>query len=277
LVPFAPLHQPLCLRPVRFIAQHYPELAQVACFDTDFHSTITPPANIYALPSRLADQGIRRYGFHGLSFQSIADQLRLSADKHILDERIIIAHLGSGASLCALRNLESIDTTMGFSTLDGLVMGTRPGALDPGIILYLMTVQNYSAQEIETLLYRESGLLGVSGISADVQVLLASPEPAAKRAIELFVFQAARQVAALAATLGGLDRLIFTGGIGEHSSVIRGKVDRSLKLFDIQLDVEANKAGTQRISLPDSPVIVEVRPAREEHVIAKGVRAALHQ
>ncbi|MDV3258137.1 MAG: acetate kinase, partial [Sphingomonas sp.] len=213
---------------------------------------------------------IRRYGFHGLSYESIADQLRRSGDGAALapDSRIIVAHLGNGSSLCAMRGLKSVDTTMGFSALDGLVMGTRPGALDPGILLYLMREKGFSAEQLEELLYRKSGLLGVSGISADVAALLQSDAPAAAEALDLFAFQAARQVAALVATLGGLDRLIFTGGIGEHAPAVRQMIVRRLDWLGMQLDDEANGSGATVISAPSSPILVEQRATEEERMIA---------
>ena len=223
LIPLAPLHQPASLAPARRIRELRPDIRQFGCFDTAFHRQLGPPANRYALPRVFEAEGIRRYGFHGLSYESIAAQLadggELGAEAQ--KSRVIVAHLGNGASLCAMAGLKSVDTTMGFSTLDGLVMGTRPGALDPGILLYLMREKDYSADQLEDLLYKKSGLLGVSGISADVATLIASDAPAAAEALDLFAFQVARQTAALAATLGGIDRFIFTGGIGEHSPALR--------------------------------------------------------
>ena len=279
LTPLAPLHQPASLEPVRLLMTVRPHLRQFACFDTAFHRTIVPPASRYALPRTLEAEGIRRYGFHGLSYESIAAQLKRSGDADALkpDSRIIVAHLGNGASLCAMRGLRSVDTTMGFSTLDGLVMGTRAGALDPGILLYLLKSKTFSAARLEQLLYRESGLLGVSGISADVATLLKSDQVAAAEALELFAFQAARQVAALAATLGGVDRLIFTGGIGEHAPEVRRMIVQRLHWLGAELDEEANGAGRTIISARTSSILIERRPTEEELVIAAQVLNRLRQ
>lgn len=277
LAPLAPLHQPAGLAPVRAIAALRPDLRQFACFDTAFHRTIVPPASRYALPRSLEAQGIRRYGFHGLSYESIADQLRAEngAGQDGGRSRIIIAHLGSGASLCAMLGLQSVDTTMGFSVLDGLVMGTRPGSLDPGILLYLLKEKGLSPGELERMLYRESGLLGVSGISPDVKTLLASNAPEAAEALELFVFQVARQTAALAATLGGVDRVIFTGGIGEHAPAIVRMIVQRLAWLGAELDDEANDSGSTVISKPHSPILLERRRTQEELTIARHVLARL--
>lgn len=275
VTPLAPLHQPACLRPVQLIRTLRPDLRQIACFDTAFHRGINPPASRYALPRIFERQGIRHYGFHGLSFESIAAQLRMEGGAAAGEERIIIAHLGNGASLCALLDLQSVDTTMGFSTLDGLVMGTRPGALDPGILLYLMKERGLSASELEHLLYRQSGLLGVSGLSSEVDVLIASDVPTAREALDLFAFQVARQTAALAATLGGLDRFIFTGGIGENAATVRRMIVDRLTLFGARLDPDANEAGDTIISSDGSPLLIEKRPAQEELAIARHVHASL--
>jgi acetate kinase len=275
LIPLAPLHQPACLRPIHVIRRLRPDLRQVACFDTSFHRGIKPPASRYALPRKFEAQGIRHYGFHGLSFESITTQLRTEGGTAVGEERIIIAHLGNGASLCALRDLQSVDTTMGFSALDGLVMGTRPGALDPGILLYLMKERDMSTGELELLLYRQSGLLGVSGLSSDVEVLMASDAATAKEALDLFAFQVARQTAALAATLGGLDRFVFTGGIGENAATIRRMIVDRLTLFGAKLDPDANAAGDTIISSDDSPILIEKRPTQEELAIARHVLASL--
>jgi len=219
LTPLAPLHQPLGLAVIDRLRSLRPEMQQIACFDTAFHRTMRPPANRYALPRAFEALGIHRYGFHGLSYESIAIQLaRLEPPGP--QSRVLVAHLGSGASLCAMRDLKSIDTTMGFSTLDGLMMGKRAGSLDPGILLYLIQEKGYSADRLEYLLYDESGLLGVSGISADVAELVASAAPEAAEALDLFAFQVARHSGALASSLGGIDRLVFTGGIGENAVLI---------------------------------------------------------
>ena len=279
LTPLAPLHQPASLEPARLLMAARPHLRQFACFDTAFHRTIVPPASRYALPRALEAEGIRRYGFHGLSYESIAAQLRRSGDSDALksDSRIIVAHLGNGASLCAMRGLRSVDTTMGFSTLDGLVMGTRAGALDPGILLYLLKSKTFPAARLEQLLYRESGLLGVSGLSADVATLLKSGEPAAAEALELFAFQAARQAAALAATLGGVDRIIFTGGIGEHAPEVRRMIVQRLHWLGAELDGKANDAGQTIISARTSPILIERRSTEEELMIAAHVPNRLRQ
>lgn len=277
LTPLAPLHQPISLAPVRQIRAVDPELRQFACFDTAFHRTIVPPASRYALPRSFEAEGIRRYGFHGLSYESIAGQLTRDGDASALrpDSRIIVAHLGNGASLCAMQGLRSVDTTMGFSALDGLVMGTRPGSLDPGILLYLLRERGFSAERLEELLYRESGLLGVSGISSDVETLLRSDSPAAAEALDLFAFQVARQVAALAATLGGVDRIVFTGGIGEHAPAVRKMIVGRLDWLGAELDYEANETGSTVISAMSSPILLERRSTEEEQMIAEHVLARL--
>ena len=279
LAPLAPLHQPASLAPIRRIRAVRPDLRQYACFDTAFHRQMGPPASRYALPRSFEGEGIRRYGFHGLSYESIAAQLKASGDQAVAGpaSRIIVAHLGSGASLCAMHGLKSVDTTMGFSTLDGLVMGTRPGALDPGILLYLMQEKGFTAARLEQLLYRESGLLGVSGVSADVVTLLESHSPAAAEALDLFAFQVARQTAALAATLGGLDRFIFTGGIGEHASTVRRMVAQRLKWLGAELDEQANATGATIISTSTSSILLERRATQEELMIARHAAAFLRK
>lgn len=279
LTPLAPLHQPASLAPIRRIRVLRPELRQIACFDTAFHRGIGPPASRYALPRSFEGEGIRRYGFHGLSYESIAAQLDASGDPAASGpaSRIIVAHLGNGASLCAMHGLKSVDTTMGFSTLDGLVMGTRPGAIDPGILLYLLQEKGFSADRLEQLLYHESGLLGVSGVTADVATLVASDAPAAAEALDLFAFQVARQTAALAATLGGLDRFIFTGGIGEHAPTVRRMIAQRLQWLGAELDEQANDVGATTISTGTSSILLECRSTQEDLVIARHVVAVLHQ
>lgn len=273
LTPLAPLHQPGGLAPIKQFRELRPDLSQFACFDTAFHRTIAPPASRYGLPRSMEAHGIRRYGFHGLSYESIAQQLRAAgADMH--DERpsrIIVAHLGSGASLCAMHGLESVDTTMGFSVLDGLVMATRPGSLDPGIVLYLLRETGMSVEEVEQALYHESGLLGLSGISGDVAALLASDARDAADALEVFAFQVARHAAALAATLGGVDRIVFTGGIGEHAPAVVRMITQRLEWLGAALDEQANVSGATLISAPSSSVILERRRTEEELVIARQV------
>jgi acetate kinase len=220
LVPLAPLHQPQCLAVIRAVRDAMPTLPQIACFDTAFHRTQPDVAQAFAVPRRLTDEGVRRYGFHGLSYEYIASELP-ALEPELGGARVIVAHLGNGASMCALRGGRSVATTMSFTALDGLVMGTRCGNLDPGVLLYLMDPHGLDARALEQLLYHECGLLGVSGISSDMRTLLASDDPSAKEAIELFVYRIGRELGSLAAALGGLDALVFTGGIGERSANIR--------------------------------------------------------
>ncbi len=272
LVPLAPLHQPHNLAGIRAIAEIDPALPQVACFDTAFHRNKLPVAEIFALPRALTDSGVHRYGFHGLSYEYIARQLpRVAPDAR----RVVVAHLGNGASMCALRDGRSVDTSMGFTAVDGLPMGTRSGALDPGVVLYLMQDRGYDADAIERLLYKESGLLGVSGISNDMRELLASRDPRAAEAIELFCYHIAKQLGALAAAAGGLDAFVFTAGIGENSPEIRARVCELASWVGIELDCEANRAGAGRLSTADSPVSVWAIPTDEEHMIAIHTRDVL--
>ncbi len=269
LSPLAPLHLPQNLVPVRAIAAAYPDMAQVACFDTAFHHTMPPVAARFALPRNYEAEGVRRYGFHGLSYEYIAGRLK-DVSPRLARGRTIVAHLGNGASLCALRAGISIDTTMGFSVLDGLVMGTRPGTLDAGVVLYLLQHHGMSASEIEDLLYRHSGLLGVSGgIASDMRALLASPEPAAREAVELFVYRLAREAGALAGSLGGVDGLVFTGGIGEHSAPIREAVAERLTWLGLEMDAKANARGEALLSTPASGLELRIMPTDEEIMIAR--------
>jgi acetate kinase len=270
LTPLAPLHQRASLAPVRQLMKLRPELAQYACFDTAFHHGLAPPVSRYPLPRALEEQGVRRYGFHGLSYEAIAAKLA-AEDDGAIGEKIIVAHLGSGASLCAMRGLRSVDTTMGFTALDGVMMGTRPGTLDPGILLYLMQTQGYDAARIEHLLYHESGLLGVSGISSDVETLLASDHVEAREALDLFAFLVARHAAALASTLGGLDRFVFTGGVGEHAWQVRENIGSRLSWLGAQLDADANRNGAGTISAQASKLRVQVLVTDEEAVIGAHV------
>jgi acetate kinase len=267
LVPLAPLHQPHNLATIRAFFETMPSLPQVACFDTAFHRTQPEVAQRFALPRRFADAGLRRYGFHGLSYEYIASVLP-TIDPTLADARIIVAHLGSGASLCALHKGRSIATTMGFSPLDGLVMGTRCGNLDPGVLLYLMDRQGMDAHALEQLLYHQSGLLGVSGISNDMRTLLTSDDPQAKEAIDLFVYRAGREIGSLAAALGGLDALIFTGGIGEHSAVIRAKICHQSAWLGLELDDSANETDVSRISTLSSKVSAWIVATDENLMIA---------
>ncbi len=268
LIPLAPLHQPHNLSPIRAIAAARPRLPQVACFDTAFHRTMPAVATRFALPARFAAAGVRRYGFHGISYEFIAGRLRELAPD-LAAGRVIVAHLGNGASLCAMRDGRSVDTTMGFTALDGLVMGTRCGTLDPGVVLHLVKQMKLSAEQVEDLLYRQSGLLGVSGISGDMRKLLASDATPAREAIELFVFRLARETGALISSLGGLDGLIFTAGIGEHASPIRAAACEHLSWLGIHLNPAANDRGDTVISEPDSRVSVRVIPTDEEIMIAR--------
>lgn len=268
LTPLAPLHQPRCLAPVRTFAAIRPELTQIACFDTAFHHDLAPPASRFAIPGRFEARGVRRYGFHGLSFEYVAGRLAEIAPE-LAAGHTVIAHLGNGASLCALRDGRSIDTTMGLTPLDGLVMGTRCGTIDPGVLLYLQQHENMSVEEVQRLLYHESGLFGVSGISADMRTLLASPKAAAREAVELFTFRAAQQVAMMATTLGGLDCLVFTGGIGENAGEIRSAIAERLAWMGVRIDAAANDAARERINASGSAVGIFVIPTNEEMMIAR--------
>ena len=270
LVPLAPLHQPHNLAAVRSIARIAPALPQVACFDTAFHRTQPPVAQAIALPRRLQDAGICRYGFHGLSYEYVASVLP-ARDPRAAAGRTVVAHLGNGASLCALQSGRSIATTMGFSTLDGLVMGTRCGTVDPGVLLDLLD-RGMTPRELHHLLYEESGLLGVSGVSSDMRTLLASDDPAAAEAVDLFVYRIAREVGSLAAALGGLDAVVFTGGIGENAAVIRARVCRDMRWLGLDLDELANAAGGPCISTSNSRVSAWVIRTNEEAVIAAHTR-----
>ena len=266
LVPLAPLHQPQSLDAIQAVAQADASLPQVACFDTCFHHTMPAVARRLALPRALAEDGVQRYGFHGLSYEYIAG--RLPPD--LARGRVVVAHLGSGASLCALKQGASIDTTMGFTPLDGLVMGTRCGALDPGAVLYLLQAKGLSADVVTDMLYHHSGLQGVSGIAGDMRQLRASDAPAAQQAIELFTWQVARHTGALMASLGGLDGLVFTAGIGAQDAVTRADICTWLQGLGVHLDPVVNAAaqGAARISQPDSPVQAWVIPTDEEAMIA---------
>lgn len=274
LTPLAPLHQPRCLAPIRTMRAIKPDLTQIACFDTAFHHSMAPPANRFAIPRRFEARGIRRYGFHGLSFEYVAGRLAGIAPE-LAAKRTVVAHLGNGASLCALHDGRSVDTTMGLTPLDGLVMGTRCGTIDPGVLLYLHQHENMSAEDLQHLLYHQSGLLGVSGISADMRELLASHETAAREAVDLFTFRAAQAVAVMATTLGGLDCLVFTGGISEHASEIRSAIGERLAWLGLRIDVAANDAACERINGSDSTVSVFVIPTNEELTIARHCAALL--
>lgn len=276
LVPLARLHEPWELEAIRTLAQARPDLHQVACFDTAFHATQPEVARRFALPRRFHDEGVKRYGFHGLSYEYATHALpALVGDR--ASGRVVVAHLGNGASLCALQGLKSVATTMGFTALDGLVMGTRPGALDPGVLLYLIQERNMTVEQVSDLLYFRSGLLGVSGLSHDMRALLASPDARAQEAVELFVYRVVREVGSLVAALGGLDVLAFSGGIGERSPEIRERVCAQLAWLGIKLDPDANRAGGPIVSAAASPVPVCVVHCNEELVIARHACRLLQQ
>jgi len=267
LCPLAPLHQPHNLAAIRAIARLRPGLPQVACFDTAFHHDKPALASRFALPRALHDQGIRRYGFHGLSYEYVARRLA-QIDPELAAGRVIAAHLGNGASLCAMQAGQSIDTTMGFTALDGLMMGTRCGGLDPGVVLHLLTQMGMSTAQVEDLLYRKSGLLGVSGLSSDMRTLSASTTAPAEEAIALFAWRAGREVGALASSLGGLDGIVFTAGIGENDAGMRSRICNRLKWLGLEIDETTNAGNSPLISLPDSLVKVYVIPTDEERMIA---------
>jgi len=268
LVPLAPLHQPHNLEAIKALAKRRPALPQVACFDTAFHTTQPAVAQAFALPRSLGEAGIKRYGFHGLSYEYIASVL----PEHLgdmADGRVVVAHLGAGASMCAMRGRRSVATTMGFTALDGLPMGTRPGAIDPGVILHLLTERGMSASDVTELLYKKSGLLGLSGVSSDVRELLASDSPHAAWALEVFVYRVGRELGSLAAALGGLDALVFTAGIGEHATLIRARICRDASWLGVQLDDEANQRDGPCISARGSRATAWVIPTDEELMIAR--------
>jgi acetate kinase len=268
LVPLAPLHQPYNLAAIEAVMERLPGVPQVACFDTSFHRGVPAVAEVVPLPAHIRESGVRRYGFHGLSYEYIASVLPTVAPG-IADGRVIVAHLGSGASLCALRGRKSVDHTLGFTALDGLCMGTRPGALDPGVVLYLVQGLELSAKEVEAVLYKQSGLLGISGISNDMRVLLGSEDPPARLAVDYFVYRIAKEIGALTAVLGGIDGLVFTAGIGENSAEIRRRVVDASAWLGIELDDDANARRGPRISRQGSRVSAWVIPTNEELMIAR--------
>ena len=275
LVPLAPLHQPHNLEPIRIVRRRLPGMPQVACFDTAFHQTQSDIATLFALPREMRDRGVRRYGFHGLSYDYIASILK-DYDPRLAEGRVIVAHLGNGASLCALRNGRSIATTMGFSALDGLPMGTRCGAVDAGVIFFMLREMKLSPEAAERMLYTKSGLLGVSGLSNDMRVLRtnAATNPDAKRAIELFIYRITREIGSLVAALGGIDGLVFTAGIGENDAATRAEVVDGLAWAGLTLDESANGTVGPRIS-SGSGSSVWVIPTNEELVIARQTRSVL--
>ena len=272
--PLAPLHQPHNLAAIRAVAEWQPGLTQIACFDTSFHRSQDRVAELFALPRALLDEGVIRYGFHGLSYEYIASVL----PDHIgarAQGRVIVAHLGNGASMCAMKDRKSRATSMGFTALDGLMMGRRCGTLDPGVVLYLMQARGMTAAEVETLLYRKSGLLGVSDISNNMQVLTQSDSPNAREAIDLFCYRAASVLAGLVPAIDGLDALVFTAGIGENASAVRKAICDRLAWLGIALDEDANAANAPTINTQDAPVKVLVIPTNEEIVVANGCRLLL--
>jgi acetate kinase len=274
LIPLAPLHQPYNLAAIDRISERMPEVPQVACFDTSFHHTHSAVAKLIPLPKEIRQSGVKRYGFHGLSYEYIASVLPDVAPE-IAYGRVIVAHLGSGASLCALEDGISVDSTLGFTALDGLCMGTRPGTLDPGVVLYLYQNLGLSAKEIETILYKKSGLLGISGIGNDMRGLLSVDHPDAHLAIDYFIYRATKEIGALAAVLGGLDGLVFTAGIGENSPEIRKRICQACSWLGMQVDDEANLGNHSRISTPQSKISAWVIPTNEELMIARQTGALL--
>jgi acetate kinase len=268
LAPLAPLHQPHNVEPIKSLMKHRPDMTQIACFDTAFHRTQPDVAQTFALPFELSESGIKRYGFHGLSYEYIASVL----PEHLgssADGRVVVAHLGAGASMCALRGRRSVATTMGFTALDGLPMGTRTGSIDPGVILHLMSERRMSLSAVTDLLYKRSGLLGMSGVSSDVRDLLASDSPRARDALDVFVYRVGRELGSLVAALGGLDALVFTAGIGEHAPSLRARVCRDAAWLGIDLDEAANASGGPRITTSASPATAWVIPTNEELIIAR--------
>lgn len=274
LAPFAPLHQPHNLAIIGALRRRWPQVPQVACFDTAFHRTQPPLAQRIALPDEYVDEGLRRYGFHGLSYAYIASVLP-EIDRRAAEGRTIVLHLGNGASMCALLRGRSIATTMGFSTLDGLVMSTRCGSIDPGALLYLMQQRGMDAEALQALLYHRSGLLGVSGFASDMRALEASDDPRAKEAVDLFVYRIGRELGSLAAALGGVDALVFTAGIGEHRASIRSRVCKDAAWLGVQLDAALNQTGGPRLHASGSRVAAWVIPTDEELMMAREALAVL--
>jgi acetate kinase len=271
LVPLAPLHEPHNLAPIKMAMSLNPELPQVACFDTAFHRTAPEVEQAFALPYSLYEEGIRRYGFHGLSYEYIASVLQQRAPE-IADGRVVVAHLGNGCSACAMRNRVSIATTMGFTALDGLPMGTRCGELDAGVVLHLIQQKGMSAEQLVDLLYRHSGMLGLSGISSDFRELLASDDPRARFAIDVFCYHVAGHIGSLAAALGGLDGIVFTAGVGENAAPVRSAICRACAWLGLELDEAANRGNKERISAPNSRVAAYVIKTDENLMIARHAR-----
>jgi acetate kinase len=274
LVPLAPLHQPHNLAPIRILARSRPEVPQVACFDTAFHRSQPEVAQAFALPTSITERGVRRYGFHGLSYEYIASVLPEFAPQ-AASGRTVVAHLGNGSSMCAIMGGKSMASTMGFTAVDGLPMGTRCGTVDPGVLLYLMDEMKMDARAIENLIYKQSGLLGVSGISSDMRELLTSDDPRARLAVELFIYRIGRELGSLAAAMEGIDALVFTAGIGEHAPLIRDRVCRHAAWLGLELDAAANQGGGPRISTDASKVSAWVLPTNEELMIARHTSAVI--
>ncbi|MCL6699703.1 acetate/propionate family kinase [Sphingomonas sp. NSE70-1] len=272
--PLAPLHQPHNLAPIKAIAQNRPDIPQVACFDTAFHQTQPHLAQAYALPRELSDEGIKRYGFHGLSYDYVSSRLREVAPDHA-DKKIIIAHLGNGASVCAIDKGKSVATTMGFTAVEGLVMGTRCGSIDPGVLIYLMDEKGMDARALETLVYKKCGLLGVSGISSDMRTLRGSDDPRAREAIDLFIYRIVREIGSLAAALGGVDGLVFTGGIGQRDAKTRREVAAGCAWLGAELDEARNGGAEGLISTDGSALPMWVVQTDEELVIARQTAVVL--
>jgi len=268
LSPLAPLHQPHNVAPIEAIMAEAPHIPQVACFDTAFHQTQPHLAQAFALPREITDQGVRRYGFHGLSYEFVTGRLRTVAPD-LVNKRIIIAHLGNGASLCATHRGQSVATTMGFTAVEGLMMGTRCGSLDPGVLIYLMDEKGLDARGLEDLIYKKSGLLGVSGLTSDMRALRASNDPRAREAIDLFIYRIVREIGSLAAALGGLDGLVFTGGIGQRDAKTRQEVAAGCAWLGAAVDKQANALGEGRIDAPTSAIPIWVMPTDEERIIAR--------
>lgn len=267
-IPLAPLHQPHNIHAIQVLADQFPQLTQIACFDTAFHSQHKKPINQLALPEKFHAEGVRRYGFHGLSYEYISLELKRQSSP-LAERKYITAHLGNGASLCAIKDGKSIDSTMGFSALDGLMMGTRCGAIDPGVLLYLLDQEQLSSKELATLLYKQSGLLGVSGLSYDMRDLAKSEQASAKEAIDLFVYRIVREIGALVAILKGIDGIVFTGGIGENVPFIRSQVIKQFAWLEATIDEQSNELNAPLISSKTSKLRIEIIPTNEEQMIAE--------
>lgn len=276
LIPLAPLHQPYNVSAIELCLKNYPGIPQLACFDTAFHRTQHELAKLFAIPQALSNDGIIRYGFHGLSYEYIASVMKNEVGT-IASQKVIVAHLGNGASMCAMQDGKSVATTMGFSSLDGLMMGTRSGCIDPGVLLYLMQQKQYSADQIAELLYHKSGLLGVSGLSNDMKKLLEYNNSFANHAIDLFCYRAASEFAKMQMALSGCNALIFTGGIGEHAATVRAKICEYLQWLNVRIVSDENTQNNKVISSNTSSILVAVIPTYEELVIARHVKEAIHQ